>query len=183
MFFKAPPHRNLFTERLRLRAPSFLDVSDVFEFCSDPASSKYADWYPHNFKSDTRDFLAWLKRKSSDKSYTWVIEHREDEKVIGTISIVDADYSGKIFTVGYTLSKIYQHNGYATEALKALTDYLFGELFAERVQAKVIPENEASCRLLERVGFKKEGTLKKGAFCKTECVDVFIYALTNKLKS
>ena len=177
MFFKTEKYRDLFTERLRLRAHSFLDVNDVFDFCSDPASCKYADWYPHKNKSETREYIAWLKRKAGDKSYTWVIEHREDERVIGTISIVDTDYSGKIFTVGYTLSRFYQHKGYATEALKALIDYLFKELFAERIQAKVIPENEPSCKLLERVGFKKEGTLKKGAFCRTECVDVFIYGL------
>lgn len=177
MFFKTEKYRDLFTERLRLRTPSFLDVNDVFDFCSDPASCKYADWYPHKNKSETREYIAWLKRKAGDKSYTWVIEHREDERVIGTISIVDTDYSGKIFTVGYTLSRFYQHKGYATEALKALIDYLFKELFAERIQAKVIPENEPSCKLLERVGFKKEGTLKKGAFCRTECVDVFIYGL------
>ena len=177
MFFKTEKYRDLFTERLRLRTPSFLDVNDVFDFCSDPASCKYADWYPHKNKSETREYIAWLKRKAGDKSYTWVIEHREDERVIGTISIVDTDYSGKIFTVGYTLSRFYQHKGYATEALKALIDYLFKELFAERIQAKVIPENEPSCKLLERVGFKKEGTLKIGAFCRTECVDVFIYGL------
>ena len=178
MFFKSPPHRSLFTERLILREPSFLDAGDVFEFCSDPVSSKYADWYPHKTVGETRSFLAWLKRKSGERSYTWVIEHRNKRKVIGTISIVDADYSGKIFTVGYTLSSAYWHNGYATESLKALTEYLFKELFAQRVQAKVIPENEASCRLLERVGFKNEGLLKKGAFCRTGCVDVFLYALT-----
>jgi len=176
LFFKSEKHKNLFTERLILRAPSFLDANDVFEFCSDPVSSKYADWYPHNNKSETREYIAWLKRKSSEKSHTWVIEHRRDERVIGTISIVDTDYSGKIFTVGYTLSKAYWHNGYATEALKELLNYLFIELGAERVQAKVIPENTPSCRLLERVGFKNEGIFKKGAFCKTNCVDVFIYA-------
>lgn len=177
MFLKIEKHRSLYTERLVLRAPSFLDVNDVFDFCSNPASSKYADWYPHNNKGETREYIAWLKRKSGEKSHTWVIEHRQDEKVIGTISIVDTDYSGKIFTVGYTLSKDYWHKGYATEALTELVHYIFRELGAERIQAKVIPENEPSCKLLERVGFKKEGTLKKGAFCRTECVDVFIYAL------
>lgn len=180
MFFKTEKHRNLFTERLKLRAPSFLDVNDVFDFCSDPESSKYADWYPHGSKSDTRDYIAWLKRKSGDKNYTWVIEHRECEKVIGTISIVDTDYSGKIVTVGYTLSRLYQHKGYATEALKELIRYIFEELQAERIQAKVMPENEPSRRLLERVGMKKEGTLKKGAFCKTKCVDVHLFAITNR---
>ena len=58
MFFKSEKHRTLFTERLKLRAPSFLDVNDVFDFCSDPDSCKYADWYPHNNKSETRDFIA-----------------------------------------------------------------------------------------------------------------------------
>ena len=80
-----------------------------------------------------------------------------------------------------TLSKKYQHNGYATEALKELVHYIFGDLQAERVQAKVMPENTPSCRLLERVGFKNEGTLKKGAFCRTNCVDVFIYAVTKNI--
>ena len=178
MFFKTSPHRNLFTERLILRAPSFLDVKDIFEFCSDPASSKYADWYPHKNLGETRAFIAWLKRKAAFGSYTWAIEHRENKKVIGTISIVESDYSAKILTVGYTLSRAYWHNGYATEALKELKRYLFKELFVQRVQAKVIPENEASCRLLERVGFKNEGLLKKGAFCRTGCVDVYIYGLT-----
>lgn len=180
MFFKTEKHRSLYTKRLKLRAPSFLDVNDLFDVCSEPASSKYADWYPHNNKGETREYIAWLKRKSGEKNYTWVIEHREDEKVIGTISIVDTDYSGKIFTVGYTLSKYYWHKGYATEALTELVNYIFKELCAERIQAKVMLENEASCRLLERVGFKKEGVLKKGAFCRTNCVDVYIYALTKK---
>ena len=177
MFFKAPPHRNLYSERLVLRAPSFLDVDDVFDFCSDPDSCRFADWTPHKTKGETREFIAWLKRKTGERNYTWIIEHREEKKAIGTISIVDVDYSGKIFTVGYTLSKKYQHQGYATEALKELVNYLFKELFAQRIQAKVMPENTASCRLLERVGFKNEGILKKGAFCKIECVDVYIFAL------
>ena len=78
MFLKIEKHRSLYTERLILRAPSFLDVNDVFDFCSDPASSKYADWYPHNNKGETREYIAWLKRRSGEKNYTWVIECRED---------------------------------------------------------------------------------------------------------
>ena len=117
MFFKAPAHPNLFTERLIIRAPSFLDVDDVFDFCNDPDSCRYADWTPHKNKSETREYLAWLKRKSGDKNFTWVIEHRNDKKVVGTISIVEVDYSGKIVTVGYTLSKEYQHKGIGRQLL------------------------------------------------------------------
>ena len=177
MFFKANKHPNLFTERLVLRAPSFLDIEDVFDFCSDPDSCRYADWTPHRNKGETREFIAWLKRKSGERNYTWVIEHKQFGVVIGTISIVEVDYSGKIVTVGYTLSKKFQHQGLATEALKELVRYVLRDLNAERVQAKVMPENLSSCKLLERVGFKNEGILKKGAFCRTNCVDVYIYSL------
>lgn len=181
MFFLPPKHSTIFLERLRLREARFSDVSDVFAFCSDPASSKYADWYPHNDKSETKAYISWLKKKAlktCDNSYTWVIEHKKDEKVIGTISIVDTDYSKKIATVGYTLAADYQHKGYATEALKGVIKYLFEDMSVERVQAKVMVENDASLRLLERVGMQREGLLRRGAYCKTACVDVYIYSMT-----
>lgn len=180
MFFKTEKHRSIYTNRLKLRAPTFLDVDDVFKFCSDPASSRYADWTPHTTKGETREYIGWLRKKSGEKAYTWMIEHRDDARVIGTISITDTDYSGKIFTIGYTLAAEYQHKGFAYEAVKALMDYLFGELFAERIQAKVMPENEPSIRLLERVGMSREGLLKNGAFLRTHCVDVYLYAIAKK---
>ena len=180
MFFSSEKHPNIYTVRLKLRSPSFLDVNDVFDFCSDPDASKYADWSPHNTKGETRDYIAWLKRKASFQSFTWVIEKTDDQKVIGTISITEMDYSGKIATIGYTLSKVYQHKGYATEAVEGLIKYLFEDLFCERVQAKVMPENSASIRLLERVGMKKDALLKKGAYCKTACVDIYLYSITKK---
>lgn len=178
MFFKIQAHSEINTNRLKLRPPLLKDVNDVFDFCSNPASSKYADWNPHSFKSETRDYILWLRKKTNFKNFTWVICLEEEEKVIGTISLVEMDYSEKIATVGYTLSPRYQHKGFATEALKGLLDYLFNELKVQRVQAKVIPENTPSIRLLERVGMKREGLLKKGAYCKTKCVDVFLYAIT-----
>ena len=177
MFFSSEKHPNIYTARLKLRSPSFLDVNDLFDLCSDPDASKYADWSPHNNKGETRDYIAWLKRKVSRGSFTWVIENTEEQKVIGTISITEMDYSGKIATIGYTLAKGYQHKGFATEAVQGLIKYLFDDLFCERVQAKVMVQNTPSIRLLERVGMKKDALLKKGAYCKTTCVDVYLYSI------
>lgn len=183
MFGMGADLQRIYTDRLLLREPKFSDTTDIFAFCSDPASSKYADWYPHSDKKETRDYISWIKKrayKTGSSSKTWVMELKSEQKVIGTISLVETDYSGKIATVGYTLSGEYQHKGYATEALNGLLGYLFYDLQMERAQAKVLPANEPSVRLLERVGMKNEGLLRKGAFLKTECVDVYIYGLTAK---
>ncbi len=178
MFFVSSKHPTIYLDRLTLREPRYSDVTDVFAFCSDPASSKYADWHPHSDKNETRSYISWLKKRNENYAYTWVIELESQKKVVGTISIVGMDYSRRIATVGYTLNRDYQHQGLATEALKGVIRYLFEELFVERVQAKVIPQNEASIKLLERVGMKCEGLLRRGAYCKTACVDVYVYAMT-----
>lgn len=168
------------TERLLLRAPRNADATDVFAFCSDPASCQYADWYPHSDKGETRAYIAWLKKQARirrETGYTWFVECKACRKVIATISVVAWDSSGSIATVGYTLSREYQHRGYATEMLEAVLRYLFLERSVARVDAKVIPENEPSIRLLERVGMRQEALLRSGTYCKTACVDVYLYAL------
>lgn len=170
----------LFTQRLMLRAPKYSDVADVFTLCSDPDSCRYADWFPHKSKGESFNYIAWLKKQakaSNRKGYTWFVECSETKTVIATISVMDIDASCNIATVGYTLAKKYQHKGYATEMLRAVLKFLFSELNMQRVQAKVMVENTPSIRLLERVGMQKEGLMRKGAFCKDKCVDVYLYSV------
>lgn len=180
MFWMNNAYPTLFTKRLRLRAPKYSDTTDVFDFCSDPASCKYADWFEHSEKKDTYDYICWLKKQSKgskQNGYTWFVELVDNKKVIATISVMDINASQSIATVGYTLSREYQHNGYATEMLLAVLKYLFEDMHIVRVQAKVMLQNEASVRLLERVGMQREGIMRKGAFCKDKCVDVYLYSI------
>lgn len=60
---------------------------------------------------------------------------------------------------GWRLNVEFAGQGYATEGLNALLDYAFCEqrLALHRVQANIIPINERSIRLAERVGFRREG--------------------------
>lgn len=181
MFFNTPKmFEDLISQRLLLRAPRYKDAEDIFEFCGDAGSCKYVDWSPHQSIADSRNFISYLKSRSfhgEGKSYTWFVELMSERKVIATISLVDSDYYGKIATVGYTFSEKYQHQGFATEALLSLMRYLFNVKNFERIEAKVLPENLPSIALLERVGMKREGLLRKGVFCKTCLRDVYIYSI------
>lgn len=62
--------------------------------------------------------------------------------------------------VGYKTDYRYVNNGYMTEALKCLMDYAFVELGLHRIEASVMPSNQPSLRVLEKLGFQKEGYSK-----------------------
>ena len=82
--------------------------------------------------------------------------------------------------VGITLTRAYQGQGYATEAVEGVLDWLFVSLGKHRIHARVDPRNEASIALLERVGMRKEGHLRESVWTKGEWADDMIYAILGK---
>ena len=62
--------------------------------------------------------------------------------------------------IGYEISRKYWNLGYGTEALKAVDDYGIKKMRLKRIQALIIPENEASIKASKKAGFIYEGTLK-----------------------
>jgi RimJ/RimL family protein N-acetyltransferase len=67
--------------------------------------------------------------------------------------------------------------GYCTEAAQIAVDYLFLSKNVVRVQAATMTENLASQRVLEKAGFRKEGTVRKGLFAWGNWVDINLYGL------
>ena len=70
--------------------------------------------------------------------------------------------------------------GYATEAVQLIVDYLFLSKELVRVQALADVRNFASQRVLEKVGFKKEGIVRKSAFTRGEWKDGCLYSITRE---
>lgn len=78
--------------------------------------------------------------------------------------------------IAYHLSSEYWGMGFATEAVKEVTRFGFDELKLHRIQAMVMPDNISSIKVLKKVGFSEEGTLKKYLFGK-EFHDTVMLAL------
>ena len=79
--------------------------------------------------------------------------------------------------IGWTLGKTYEGNGYATEAARALLDYLFGILGFHRVYALTSPKNRKSRRLMERLGMRREAHFRKNCFDGDRWEDEYAYAI------
>ena len=79
--------------------------------------------------------------------------------------------------VGYWLGEAHWGNGYASEALRALTRYAFEELGLRRLSAGVFGHNPASARVLEKVGYRLEGIERNGVIKEGMLVDQHLYAI------
>lgn len=120
------------------------------------------------------------ENRMQDKEYNFGIFHKGEEKLIGTINLVQV-MRGPVQSaiMGYTIDQQYSGNGYATEAVKLLVDYAFEELLLHRIEAGVKPHHEASMRVLEKAGFHKEGIRKKNVQINGQWQDHQMLAIIN----
>jgi RimJ/RimL family protein N-acetyltransferase len=84
---------------------------------------------------------------------------------------------GNMLELGYSIVPNERGKGYCTEAVQIMVDYLFLSRDLVRVQAHTNAGNRASQRVLEKSGFKKEGTLRKEYFVRGEWVDNCFYGI------
>lgn len=123
-----------------------------------------------------------LRKTDEGQLYAFGIFLKATDKLIGDISltqIVRGDLQS--CCTGFTVDKEYNGKGYTTEALQLVVDFAFKELKLHRIEAGAMPDNIASIRVLEKVGFKKEGIAKENLKINGKWTDHQILAIINSL--
>lgn len=111
---------------------------------------------PHQNLDETKSYIAWNADPDEDHK-CWAITTGNGPTMGWVILLPHRKDS---FELGYILGREYWRQGYVAEAAGAVLDYAFRELAARRVMADTDPDNVASIRLLEKLGFQKEGRLR-----------------------
>jgi len=124
------------------------------------------------FREETRADLEKLYDNLKDSQ--WFIIEKKDATKIGNITHLLS--AGEV-EIGYFIVPDERNKGYATEAVMIMVDYLFLSKDIERIQAKADPENIASCKVLEKAGFKREGILRRTFFSRGKWKDDCIYSI------
>jgi RimJ/RimL family protein N-acetyltransferase len=107
----------------------------------------------------------------------FIVEDKEGRKV-GYISYFYVLHPAcRQIELGYSFIPGERGKGYGTEALEMIVDFVFLTKDAVRVQAQTDPRNLASQKVLEKVGFKMEGVLRKSFFIRGEWTDSWIYSI------
>ncbi|GHU70984.1 hypothetical protein FACS189450_06280 [Spirochaetia bacterium] len=149
------------TGRLIIRSFTPDDWQDLYEYLSQPETVKYEPYKPFSLDEAKRE----SRRRSADKNFCAVVL-KENGKVIGNVYLTKRSFDD--WEIGFVFNSYFGHNGYATEAAKALIDKAFAEFKAHRIFAECNPQNDRSWKLLERLNFKREGHLSQNIFFKRD---------------
>lgn len=169
------------TERLLLRKMNIDDVEDLFEYASDPKVAENVLWDQHQSIEDSKRYLSYMmkKYKKCDVS-EWGIIHKQDNKFIGTCGFGWWNNFHCRAEIGYALSKKYWNRGLMTEAVREVVAFGFEKMKLNRVEARCMLENIASEKVMQKVGMKFEGIMRKQAFARGAFHDLKMYAILKK---
>lgn len=166
------------TERLVLRKLSQLDSKDIFDIFSSETIMKFYGMYPIKEVKEAENLISSLNKAYEEKkSIRWGIILKEEDKLIGTCGYHNWNKSYFRAEMGYELSSDYWRKGYITEAIKGIIPFGFNEMNLNRIEAQVYPENKASNKCLQKLGFVKEGVIREYAFFRDKFEDLVMYSL------
>lgn len=167
------------TDRLIIRRFAETDLQDLYEYLSD---QEVVSFEPYE-AMDMDEVHKTLKERLESEEFV-AIEEKRSGKVIGNIYIGES-YCESV-DLGYVLNKTYWGNGYAFEACQKVCEILFDN-GVHRIEGNCDPLNISSWKLLERLGFLREGYLKKDIYFRKDengkpiWKDTFIYSKLNPL--
>jgi [ribosomal protein S5]-alanine N-acetyltransferase len=136
------------------------------------------DMFPHPYTDESA--VAWLNIAVDQQPPTsFAIADRSG--VIGGIGIIlQSDIHRRSAEIGYWLGEEYWGRGIVTAAVRAFVPFAMQKFDLLRIFANVFASNPASMRVLEKVGFVHEGTLRQAAFKNGRVIDEILYAITRE---
>jgi len=149
----------LTTERLVLREPAATDAVQILVFRGDPEVQRYND-EPLRDVAEAEAFVDFLRSEcAADQRRHWAISF--DGTVVGLIGLHTWQHHHRRAELGYDLARSHWGRGIAFEAARAVIAFGFRAMALHRIHAYTIADNHPSVRLLERLGFQREGTLRE----------------------
>ena len=171
--------KKLTTERLLLRKLRESDAYDYFtQIVNDKTVLKYTAWPYHESIEQTEEMLAnWENAYTKPVLYNWGVEF--EGRIIGNITVYRIYEDTNTMELGYCFGKDFWNRGFATEAAKAVIDFLLNQVNAETVIISFAAANPASGKVGEKCGMTYVQTYPK-AFTTMdgEVVDILEYKIT-----
>jgi [ribosomal protein S5]-alanine N-acetyltransferase len=190
-----PVNLEIHTPRLHIRAVQEADLSALLRINGNDEVTQYLPFASWQTMDDAHaGYQRVLKFRAANEMFQWVICLRgidsllgmgslregspgSAEKVIGWCLMFAFDEPSQRAEFGYVLGREFWGAGYMFEAMAALVQHGFDHIGLRRLEAEIDARNTASARLLERLGFEREG-LRRGRLCDKGIVsDSVVYGL------
>ena len=170
----------ILTERLRLRAPKRADVTPLHEAIAETLTD-LVPWLPwarvDHGPAETRRYLRAARSAWSRQSaFEFVIELRESQRIAGIVSLHRVDWLRAAAGLGYWVRRSEWNKGIASEASNGALGHAIAGLRLHRIEALVALENKASQRVVEKLGFVREGIAREAEFVDGRYLDHIQYS-------
>ena len=175
----ALPAPTLRTERLVLRPVVEADADSLWALHSDAHVLRYWDSPPWREPERVQRFLATCRAMAEEGTGARVAVER-DGAFLGWCGLQRWNPDYRSASLGYCFGTAAWGHGYATESARALLGWAYDTLDLNRVQAEVDTRNPASARVLEKLGFTREGTLREDCIVDGVVSDSWVYGLLRR---
>lgn len=165
--------------RVRLRAvePDDADAYAAWDDDHEMARNLDVIAFPRSRQAARR----WAERESEaireGDNFRFVVVDRQ-ERVVGDVTVHDADRRSGTFSYGVAIAHQHRAQGYATEAVALVLRFFFEELRYQKVTVTIHASNEPSIRLHEKLGFQREGRIRRIVFTRGRHEDALLFGLT-----
>ena len=168
-------------QKIRLRGVEPEDADVFFRWNTDSEMGRNMEflWPPVSRAQVRQQVAEQALQKLERDEFQWIIEDAAGT-VVGSISTHHCDARAGTFSYGVNVAAEHQRRGYASEAIRLVIKYYFEELRYQKVTVGVFSHNAASIALHERLGFTREGTLRRMGFTRGAHFDLRYYGLTRE---
>ncbi len=182
-FLAAPikPDWPLRTERLTLRPWAEGDFGAFYEMQRDEEVARWEYWDPRDEAAARRLFDYRLMSYEMGGNFAWInCAVVAGSEVVGALSLNVRSHEHRGGELGFIVHPRHQGKGYATEAARELLCWAFEEVGFHRVYGRAEPRNVASCRVMEKLGMRKEAHLVENEWVKGEWQSDVLYAILER---
>ena len=158
------------------------DVDAFVAYRNDPEVARYQSWDRMTL-AEANDFVTHLAGRAPGEAGEWfqiAVRLKADGRLVGDFGLFIEAGDPRLAELGFTFDRAHQGRGLATEAAKGLLRFAFGTLGLHRIKAIVDCRNAPAIRLLERLGFRREGHFLQHAWFKGEWCDEYLYAMLRR---
>lgn len=169
---------NLETRRLRLRPLTAEDADALVPVYDTAEATRHLEITPLEIPEEALALIEmWQGLQSRRAGVRWGVFLKETGALAGTCGFNTLRLSEFQGELSYDLAPAYWGQGIVPEAAGAVLRYGYEELRLQRVQACVVPEGEQSMRVLEKLGFRREGVLRSAGYWKGRFWDKVCFSL------
>jgi RimJ/RimL family protein N-acetyltransferase len=152
------------------------DVDSLVKYANNYSISRFLrNTFPYPYTKDDAD--RWINFVKNDKYNLSFAIADKDELIGGIGAMSNQDVNRFTVEIGYWLAEPFWNKGITTTAVKTFCKYLFDNYNFNHLTASIFEGNDASMKVVKKVGFVLEGVLRKDVFKENKFLDQYIYGL------